>query len=345
MKKIVSLILLSCITLISVAQVVVDPKGTRVAMDSSKWKISGNDINNKNTGNVGIGTSNPAYKLDVSAAANPVRIMGVQNGSTTDSVVTIVNGVIKKIAAASFNKNDSTTASNGLNINGLDVQLGGNLTQATTITNNSHALTIATGGSALNITGLTAGTESDSILTINISTGKINRVNRSVVTGDVTTASNGLTELGSDIQLGGSLTKATVLTTSSTNTLALKGLQTSTAGSDSLLMITSGGAIRKLAQTDMINEAMSATNGLTLSGTNIRLGGTLITPTTITTTGTNTLAIAGLQSGVSTDSIVVANPSTGLLKRIAQKTLLREDSTTASNGLTLSGLDVQLGGT
>ncbi len=185
MKKIVTLILLSCITLVSVAQIVVDPKGTRVSMDSSKWKISGNDIYSKNTGNVGIGTSNPAYKLDVSAAANPVRMMGVQNGSTTDSVVTIVNGVIKKIAAASFNKNDSTTASNGLNINGKDVQLGGTLTKATTITNNSNALTIATGGTAMNITGLTSGAATDSIVTINQVTGKLNMINRSsILTGN-----------------------------------------------------------------------------------------------------------------------------------------------------------------
>jgi Chaperone of endosialidase len=32
---------------------------------ASPWLTSGNDINNSNTGNIGIGTNNPSYKLDV----------------------------------------------------------------------------------------------------------------------------------------------------------------------------------------------------------------------------------------------------------------------------------------
>jgi hypothetical protein len=45
------------------AQVVIGPKGTRLNIDSSKWKIDGNNLYNKNTGRIGIGTPNPTAQL------------------------------------------------------------------------------------------------------------------------------------------------------------------------------------------------------------------------------------------------------------------------------------------
>ena len=74
-------------------------------------------------------------------------------------------------------------------------------------------------------------------------------------------------------------------------------------------------------------------NGLEFSTpTNIQLGGVLTRPvttiTTNTTAGSNTLAIAGLQPGVTTgatpDKIVVADPITGILKSVEQSTLIVE---------------------
>ncbi|MBL7813864.1 MAG: hypothetical protein JNL70_02575 [Saprospiraceae bacterium] len=59
----------------------------------------------------------------------------------------------------------------------------------------------------------------------------------------------------------------------------------------------------------------SATNGLTKSGSVISLGGALTGATTITTTGTNTLAVSGLQGGAATDSIMTLDATTGVLKR------------------------------
>ncbi len=57
---------------------------------NERMRIDGN-------GNVGIGNTNPSYKLTVNAASNPLYLSGVQTGAGTDSVLTIINGVIKKI--------------------------------------------------------------------------------------------------------------------------------------------------------------------------------------------------------------------------------------------------------
>jgi hypothetical protein len=320
----------------------VDPKGTKVFVDSSKWKITDNNISNKNTGNTGIGVSSPLYKLDVSAASNPLRLMGLQTGNAiTDSLVSVQNGVVKKLAPIStfiINRNDSTTASNGLNLNGKDVRLGGNLTQPTTITNNANPLTIATGGTALNITGLTNGTATtDSLMVVQngavkklapISTFIINR-------NDSTTASNGLNLNGKDVRLGGNLTQPTTITNNANpltiatggTALNITGLTNGTATTDSL-MVVQNGAVKKLAPISTFiinkNDSTTASNGLNLNGKDVRLGGNLTQPTTITNnanpltiaTGGTALNITGLPSGNITDSIVTLNNATGQLRKL-----------------------------
>lgn len=195
----------------SLAQVLlVNQKGTRLALDSSKWATSGTNIYNKNTGNVGLGNPSPTYKLDVtgklrvsdSLISNSNRIIGLGSGTSNDSIIVAdpTTGILKRIAVSRLNKNDSTTASNGINLTLKDVKLGGNLTQSTTITNSTFPLTFATGGTAINITGLSSGSlTADSILMVNASTGKLNRIsipnlvntqNLKITTGKINTIQN-----------------------------------------------------------------------------------------------------------------------------------------------------------
>jgi hypothetical protein len=87
----------------------------------------------------------------------------------------------------------------------------------------------------------------------------------------------------------------------------------------------------------------SADNGLTKTGQNVQLGGTLIKPTTIATTAANFLAITGLQAGSNTtDSVMVVDPASGQVKFISASSLF--NALTFSNGLTKTGNQVELGG-
>jgi hypothetical protein len=129
-------------------------------------------------------------------------------------------------------------------------------------------------------------------------------------------ANNGLTKVGQTVQLGGALNQQTTIATTAANFLAITGLEPGDTGTDSLLVVSPTGQVKSVAASDLI-DALNYTNGLTKSGNDVKLGGALTEPTTITTDATNVLKVAGLQSGnISTDSLVVSTPD-GTLKRVS----------------------------
>jgi hypothetical protein len=342
-------------------QIVINPKGTKVLIDSSKWKITGNDIIFKNTGNVGIGTNTPTAQLHTTSN---VRFQGIgTNAIDTKILTTDASGNVTTRLLSTLPTNaDSTIANNGLTLTGKNIQLGGNLIQPTVITNNEKSLTFATGGFPLNITGLTAGANTDSLVTVNTTTGKINRINLSTINkADSTTANNGLTLTGKNVQLGGNLTQATIIT-NNTNPLTIATGGTAlnitglTAGATTDSLVTVNTATGKINRINLatINKADSTTssNGLNLVGKDVRLGGNLTQATIITNnanpltiaTGGTALNITGLTAGATTDSLVTVNATTGKINRINLATINKADSTTSSNGLNLVGKDVRLGG-
>ncbi len=69
--------------------------------------------------------------------------------------------------------------------------------------------------------------------------------------------------------------------------------------------------------TMLANYFNAAFNGLMKQGQAIGLGGTLTQPTTIHASHTNTLAVTGLARGSGSDSIVVSENGTGILKKVA----------------------------
>jgi hypothetical protein len=155
----------------------------------------------------------------------------------------------------------------------------------------------------------------------------------------INAANNGLTKNGQTVQLGGALNQQTTINTTAANFLALRGLQDGDTSTDSLLVISPiTGQIKAVAAQDLI-DALNYTNGLTKTGTDVKLGGTLTEPTTITTDATNVLKVAGLQSGnLSTDSIVVATTD-GTLKRVSSSSIALQ-SGDQNFSVALAGQDV-----
>lgn len=240
---------------------VVNRKGTIISVDSSKWTLSGTDIFNKNTGNVGIGNSLPTYKLDLtgklrvtdSFVSNTARIITLNSGTAGDSIVTVdpSSGVLKRRSFSNL-----LQANNGISKSGDTTQLGGSLTKATIIT------TSAT--NTLAIQNLQSGVAADSIVTIDNSTGVLKR--RSFP--NLLQASNGLTRINDSTQLGGSLTKATNITTTSTNTLAISGLQSGTINDSVVMLIPSTNALRRVSPNTIVREPWNKIGGTTPSTLN-----------------------------------------------------------------------------
>jgi hypothetical protein len=151
----------------------------------------------------------------------------------------------------------------------------------------------------------------------------------------INNANNGLTKNGQTVQLGGALNQPTTITTNAANFLAVTGLQSGSNTTDSVMVVNpTTGQVKFISAASLFN-ALTFSNGLTKTGNLVELGGALTKPTTITTDATNTLKVAGLQSGsLATDSLVVV-ATDGTLKRVAAESLLQsgDQNYTATAGL------------
>lgn len=136
-------------------------------------------------------------------------------------------------------------------------------------------------------------------------------------------AGNGLTKQGQKVLLGGILSQPTEIQTSAASFLKITGLQAGSPTDSVMTVDPTSGQLKFLSASTLFGN-LTADNGLTKTGDNLELGGALTHPTTILTTGLKTLAVPGLQSGnLATDSIVVTDPISGVLKRVAASTLVQ----------------------
>ena len=122
------------------------------------WTTSGSNIYNENTGNVGIGNTAPAFKLDVSGSA---RFTGGVTGATgsfstlaASGLVTATGGVTGAIGSFS-----SLTTGSVLNLPSTSVTPSGNQLGAITNVSGTPVTTIAASNTAFNVfaSGLSLG--------------------------------------------------------------------------------------------------------------------------------------------------------------------------------------------
>ena len=173
------------------------------------------------------------------------------------------------------------------------------------LTSTSGGALIVTGGSGTSLKSTSIAVNKDSIVT----STQVSKVINSVPTRDsiISTVNN---QIISGNVTGQNLTAGSLLQTTGTPTgasLKAAGYQVDTTALKTFI-----GRVAPLTA-----DSTTASNGLTMTGKDVRLGGALTAATTITTTGANTLALAGLQSGATTDSILVVNPTTNVVSRIS----------------------------
>jgi hypothetical protein len=81
--------------------------GTLSSYDFPLWTNNAEKMRITATGNVGIGVTIPAYLLQVNAATNPLFLAGVQTGLTSDSLLTIRNGVVRELLPSALASSSS----------------------------------------------------------------------------------------------------------------------------------------------------------------------------------------------------------------------------------------------
>lgn len=169
-----------------------------------------------------------------------------------------LDNFVRYADTASMLSTYTNAADNGLTKTGQKIQLGGALTQATTIS--------TTAANFLAITGLQAGSNTtDSVMVIDPTSGQLKFISASSLFNALTFG-NGLTKTGNTVQLGGTLTSSVTLGTDATNTLKITGLQSGNLSSDSLVVVNGDGTLKKVTAESLLqsgNESFTATAGQT----------------------------------------------------------------------------------
>lgn len=167
---------------------------------------------------------------------------------------TILYVTPKQLGDSSFAK----FANNGLTKNGQTIELGGSLTKVTTIATSASNF--------LQITGLQSGSNTaDSVMVVNPTTGQVKFISASSLFNALTFG-NGLTKTGNLVELGGALTKSTTITTDATNNLKITGLQSGTLTTDSLVVTSTDGTLKRVAAESLLqsgDQYFTATAGQT----------------------------------------------------------------------------------
>ncbi len=269
-------------------------------------------------GKVGIGTTSPTTALHV-VGTNPLTLTGVQTGTSTtaDSVLTITNGLVRKLPLVSFGSGSvtsvSVTSANGLSGTVANPFTTPAITLSTTVTGmvkgNGTALSAATAGTdyapgtAGNATGIVKSTTGTGALTT--ATAADFPILNQNTTGNAATVTTNANLTGDVTSVGNASTIAAgVVTNSKLATMAANTFKANNTGSTAVPSDITG-----TQATAMLNVFTSTTKGLVpVSGGGtanfLRADGTFaVPPGTNTNTGTVT-SVSG------TNGVTVATGTT-----------------------------------
>lgn len=136
MNKILTLLLLTIVSFAATAQEVINSKGTKVYIDSSKWAVAGNTVYLKESGNVGIGTTTPSAQLHTTGT---VRLAGIGTNTTNVKILTTdENGNVTTRSLSSIQTTAASTNELSINGNSITSTVNGTSASATIINNVSN---------------------------------------------------------------------------------------------------------------------------------------------------------------------------------------------------------------
>jgi hypothetical protein len=304
-----------------------DSLGSSITNIINNNGVTGKDITNGNgiivTGGAGAALKATSLRIDSTAIAKMINQSPVKDSVTKlmrDSISSIItNGSI-----------------NGKALTGVGINVSANgstsLLKDVTITWDSTAVYSKIKADSVAITNMIVAAGS-----IDLDKDSTNEIQKLTFSNNVVKLSKG----GDSVNLAGLITDTTSLSNRiNTNKQAIIDTATSLRAlvnahiaadldidsTNEIQKLSLSGNVIKLSKNgDSVSIAAfknMAKNGTSISGDSVVLGGTLDRATTITTSATNTLTLAGLQSGASTDSIMT--DSAGVVRHRSITTLKKE---------------------
>lgn len=285
------------------------------------------------TGNVGIGIATPAYALDVFAATNPMRLQGLANGASTDSILTIdpSTGLVRKSTMSAIKLTDLPLGA----ITDSFVVINDGYIRKLGIDDVIDTYAWSLDGNAGTIDGTNfIGTTDNIPFNIRVNNEKAGRIDNTNANAFFGYQSGNANTIGTNNTAMGD--QALKVTTTGTNNVALgyrAGLTNTTGGNNTLIGYQANVSAAALSNATAIgyNAVVGASNSLVLGGTgadavNVGIGTT--TPS-VKIDVDGALALRPSSTSITADNQAVTVSNRSFLR-------LTSDGTPANRTITLS---------
>ena len=274
--------------------------GDVVTNSNVAWLLGGNTL----TGTTTIGSNS---NHDVGIKTNGTTRLTITNAGAISQTgtgqvtftgnVDATNGLDVTTGALTANAGSTLTGATNINTTGAAATNIGNATSATTVlgattinSTGSSATTIGNSASTVSVAGTTSVSGATTINTTGAAATSIGN-SASTVSVAGTTSVTGATNINTTGAATTTIGNASATTTIVAPNLNITGL-TAGAATDYVVTTTAAGATRRVPMSDVVSSGLTVNNGLTKTGNNVQLGGTLVQATNIEQAG-NTLNITG----------------------------------------------------